>query len=73
MGIDELERAADLLMGRTIAAFVTRVEDDGREVFVVICDDGTTLTCEHPIVDSGEPPIVKSKLHTSGRFKGCPR
>jgi hypothetical protein len=39
----------------------------------VICDDGTTLTCEHPIVDSGEPPIVKSKLHTSGRFKGCPR
>jgi hypothetical protein len=55
MGIDELERAADLLMGRTIAAFVTRVEDDGREVFVVICDDGTTLTCEHPIVEAPAP------------------
>jgi hypothetical protein len=56
MTIDELERAAELLMGRTIAAFVTRVEDDGREVFVVICDDGTTLTCEHSIVE-GPPEI----------------
>ena len=52
MNIDELERASELLIGRTIAALITRQEADG-VVFVVICDDGTTLVCAGAKV---EPP-----------------
>ena len=52
MNIDVLERSSELLIGRTIAALITR-DDDGVVVFVVICDDGTMLVCTGAKV---EPP-----------------
>lgn len=50
MNIDELERASELLIGRTISALVTREEAAG-VAFIVICDDGTTLVCKEAKVE----------------------